>query len=125
MVKRYFPLLGLSLFLAGCDTFPGPTLTNGYGADVTITITYSNGHVSHGSWSSCQALLIGAQNLQVTGVSIEKDGNVLREFSADQIQTMVQKEDSAQEPSEWIVGPEGINLVTHEASPCRQKNEAQ
>ena len=122
VVKHYVAVLYLTPLLAGCDTFPGPTLTNAYGDDLTITITYSNGYVSHGSWPACQALLIGAENLQVTKVSSDMGGNVLRELSADEVQTMEQREDSAGEPSEWIVGPEGTSLVRSAASPCKEKN---
>ena len=126
MVKRHGPIILLSLLLAGCDYFPGPTLTNGYGTDLTITVTYSNGRVSHGPWPVCRALLIGGDDrVHPTHVSIERDGTVLREFSADEIQTMEQKEDAAESPSEWFISPEGPNLLRREASVCAQKNKAE
>lgn len=126
MVNRRLLALLLTWPLAACDQFYGPTLTNGYGSDLVITIIYSNGRTSHGPWPTCRPLLIGLDDrVQVTHVSIERDGTVLREFSSDDIQAMQQKEESAESPSEWIIGPDGAKLLAREASPCTQKNKPQ
>ena len=124
MVSRHWLAPLLTLLLAGCDNFPGPRITNAYGTDLMLTVTYSNGQVSPGLWPACQTLQIGWDDrVHVTHVSIEKDGTVLREFFADEIQTMVQKEDKAESPSQWLIGPEGATLLAGQAPSCGRENQ--
>lgn len=107
--RRLF-LLSIVLILAGCDTFYGPVVTNGFGRKVYVTVVYSDGAVSHTTWPPCRTAFIGKKGKEVVRVSFESDGKVLQQFSADEIQVVVKKEANAHGYAQWNVGPSGARL---------------
>ena len=107
--RRLIPLTVLAV-LAGCDSFYGPTISNGFQSEVQVTVVYSDGTVSRTTWPPCRTAFIGRKDQIAVRVSIEKDGKVLRELSASEIQTMLRKESEVHGPAQWSIGPSGSKL---------------
>jgi hypothetical protein len=89
---KQISILGATALLCACDPAYGPRLINSYGTAVTVTVAYSNGEMTTTIWPACLNPFIGKPGVQVDKVSFEKDGKVLREFDADEIDRMVEKE---------------------------------
>jgi len=118
MVLRLIGLSAIAL-LSSCDRFYGPKITNAFGADVEVTVAYSNGEVQSVIWPACRTSYIGKEALQVEKVTFKQDARVLREFTSDEIRTMVEKELSEPGYSAWSVGPNGVSLVVSTSEgPC-------
>lgn len=124
-------LLSISLagivVLAGCDRFYGPSVTNAYGEDVQMIAYYSDGtHWEH-DWRPCGSFFLGGVNdesIKPIKLRIEKDGKLLREFSAEELAAM-DAEDRATSDNDgtgWNVSAAGARLVKNsEPNPCRRR----
>ena len=119
MVTRYLALIGVAVLICSCDHFPGPYMGNGYGMDVDVTVTYSDGSATTDRWPPCFAALIGNDGLAVTSVAIRRDGRVLRELDGSAIRTMLEREKDIHQDTEWVFSADGIMMVIGKnAGPC-------
>jgi hypothetical protein len=119
---KQISILGATALLCACDPAYGPRLINSYGTAVTVTVAYSNGEMTTTIWPACLNPFIGKPGVQVDKVSFEKDGKVLREFDADEIHRMVEKENATPGYFAWSVGPERSSLVDEAKMPCALGN---
>lgn len=102
----------LLVLLAGCDPFYGPIVMNGYGYDVDVTLTYSNGESSTYRWPRCRASFVGRREAQLEKVTFATDGHVLREFNAEEIQSLIEQEKRVKFHHVWSVSEKGAVLLT-------------
>jgi len=115
--RNRLSVLGM-ISLCACDPAYGPRLINSYGTAVAVTVTYSNGEMTTTIWPACLNPFIGKPGVQVNKVSFEKDGKVLREFDADEIHRMLQKENATPGYFAWNIGPADPPLLDETKMPC-------
>ena len=123
MIRSVFTAVAASVLLCGCDTFSDyrPIVTNAYGTDVDLIITYGTGEMSTVLWPVCSTGFVGKPNTTVS-LLIEKDGRRLRVISADEVRTMLEREKSQPGSRAWNVGPTGVSLITSEQdAPCPRR----
>lgn len=124
VIRQLLLLFVPIIVLTGCDPFYGPTLSNGFGSEVDMTVVYSDGLVSRTTWPPCRTTLIGRKGQEVVRLSVEKDGNMLLNLSANEIQDMVKKELGAHDVARWSIGPRGIKLdVGKYGNDCHSSTE--
>jgi hypothetical protein len=122
LVTRAFGMVALALLASSCDPGYEPVITNAFGTDVTVSVTYSDGQIVRTVWPACRSSFVGKENAGIVSVSIERDGMVLRRLSADDIHEIIAKERTVRGYSEWSVGPNGVSLITNNsAGPCAQE----
>ncbi len=118
MVKLRLAALLSACFLSGCDSGYSPSLQNGFGTSVTVTVTFDDGSTSSTVWPPCTTSFVGKEVTKVVRVQIEKDGKLLRTITAEQALELATAEDSMTGYRVWNVGPHGIKLVTDSDSSC-------
>jgi hypothetical protein len=98
----------VALALVGCDLhmLRGPTIANGYGFDVKLTVDYSSGPPGTVEWPPCQATAIGRDQLTVEKIEIEKDGKILQSLNAAEMPDLA-KDVGAK--GTWIIDGHGVH----------------
>ena len=85
-------------------------------------ITYANGETVRAIWPACARGFIGKPGTDIVRLSIAKSGQLQREFDADEIRVISERENAAAGYATWNIGPVGASLVTNEKDdPCFQR----
>ncbi len=115
MVKMRIILILFMFALTGCDHGYGPSLMNVYQTDVRLKIYYSNGETSDSTWPPCRDSFIGKSDKPsdtIREIVISSNGTVLSHLNAEQVRTLLEKEEAQKGYAAWSFGPNGIELVT-------------
>src|SRR2546421_296478 len=121
MARLLFSVMAITMLLAGCDPVYPPQFINAYGTAIAVTLRYSDGHATTTIWPACRAFFVGAADAQVEKVTFERDGKLLREFTANEIRAMLERERGNRGYFAWIVSPEGVTPVSERNDgPCPQ-----
>ena len=121
MTRLVLTVMAIAMLLSGCDTFYPPQIVNAYGVAVQSTVTYSNGETATAIWPACLTLFVGKRDVHVEKVVFERDGKLLREFTANEIRAMLERERGARGYFAWVVSPDGVTPITERnEGPCPQ-----
>ena len=111
----------ISIFLAGCDQFPGPNVRSEFPTQVQISISYSDGNTFSHEWPPCRVLGLGAMGVGRLGVKekegvsidqivIETEGKVVHRFDKAMIDSFIDKEKRDGGHPVWVIDKSGIRL---------------
>jgi len=59
----------------------------------------------------CVDYNVGIPDVTIENLSIEKEGELLHQWSANDVRAMLKKEKAVKGSSEWIIDPDGVVLV--------------
>ena len=119
MIRIGFSILTTAVLLSACDFVYGPKFINSYGTALSMTVFYADGEMATEIWPACVPTFIGKQGAKIARVSIEKDGKPIRQFTADEIRAMLEKENHASGFPGWNVGPDTVLLnLNATKKPC-------
>lgn len=121
MAKRPAAILAISAALFGCDSFPGPALRNEFPTAVNATIQYGDGTVHSGTWSSCQAVFVGAseagrfgmrqkENVDIDRIAIEVENRVEIDLDKNEIDELLKRERQEGGHRFWVLDGSGIHF---------------
>nr|VFJ66179.1 MAG: hypothetical protein BECKDK2373C_GA0170839_11435 [Candidatus Kentron sp. DK] len=122
MVKDYVISVLFILVLSGCyDRFYGPTLRNGFNANIAVTISYANGAVSNANWPPCFEAFIGKTDRPedvIQEIQISKEGTVIYRLEMEEVQHLLERERAYDGYSIWSIGSNGIQFETSSGPMC-------
>lgn len=118
---RYLLLFCISIFLIGCDQFPGPNVRSEFPNPVRISITYSDGNTFSHEWPSCRVLGLGAmgvgrfgvkekEGVSINQIVIESEGKVVHRFDKTTIDAFIEKEKREGGHPIWVIDEAGIRF---------------
>jgi hypothetical protein len=100
------------VILSGCyDHFHGPSIRNGFGENVSITVIYADGETMRHDWPSCSETFIG-KDIEIHSLRLSKGGRELYLLNREEIQQLIEKENSLDGYSVWEFSYDGIKLQT-------------
>jgi hypothetical protein len=122
---RNFTVFLVSIILFGCDTFYGPTFRNEYKEELNMISFTKDGRELPGQIPPCRVVNLGpvepkAGALGLLKLVVERKGEIIHEFSEEDLKQMLEKEGDLKL---WIIDPSGVRLSEEMTCSLEKKKE--
>ena len=127
---RNFALFLLCIILMGCDPLYPPKFRNEYPGQINILIFSKDGTRASFFLQSCVAVFVGPIAPKpkhvapgISKVAVEWRGEIIHEFSEEDLKIFLEKQTSHGGFSVWIIGPSGVHLSEERTCSLEKKKD--
>ena len=127
MLKKVAVLLVCFIWF-GCDKFYGLAFRNEYPEDIVFIFHDKDGKIKSGSLPPCGVMGSGPLDPErgmpgTLKVVVKWKGEIIREFSEEELRKMLEKENSGGSYAGWDIGPSGVHFSEERVCSLEKKKE--